>query len=441
MHHRNGEGDNQYYQVMYPQLKGKRLLIMGGMRLSCEIVKMAQAMGVYTLVADYNRIEDSPGKQIADEAIDLSVIDVDAVVSFIKGNQIDGVFVGFNDMLLPYYAEICEKTGLPCYGTKTQFETLISKDRYKSLCRQFGIPTIPEYNIDDEAIQFPVLVKPVDNSGSRGITICHNREQLSAAVSVGKKASGNGRVLIERYMEGREVTVFWTFHDGNSYLSAMGNRHVKQNQGKDVIPLPVGYTFPSVFLSKYRSEVEENCKNLFRYLGIKDGMMFMQCKVDDGKCYLYDLGFRPTGSLEYKLLERVCGYNPLEMMIYYALTGRMGSEDISMKVNPEFVRPAFNVSCLCSPGIIREITGVEDVKSMSEVEDVVIAHIPGEVITEQMRGLLSQIAIRVLGTVEKKEDLLPLMKKIHETLHITGEDGMELMLPGVEIDDINGFIC
>lgn len=425
---------------MYQELKGKRLLILGGMRFSCEIVKKAQAMGIYTLVADYNKIEDSPGKQIADEAVDLSVIDVDAVVEYVKENRIDGVFVGFNDMLLPYYAEICEKTGLPCYGTKEQFETLIAKDKYKSLCRQFGVPTIPEYDFHDENIKYPVLVKPVDSSGSRGITICHDRAELEKAVEVGRKASKTGEVLVERYMDGREVTVFWTFQNGNYYLSALANRHVKQNQGGDVIPLPVGYTFPSIYLSKYRVEVEENCKNMFRHLGIKDGMMFMQCKVEDGTCYLYDLGFRPTGSLEYKILNRVCGYDPLDMMICFALTGRMGEEDIAPKVKPEFETPAFNVSCLCAPGTIKEITGLDEVKKMPEVEDVVAAYTPGETITEQMRGLLAQISIRVLGSVDKKEQMLPAMQKINETLHILGEDGRELLLPGIEYEDINGYI-
>lgn len=421
-------------------LIGKRLLILGGMRFSCEIVNTAKAMGIYTLVADYNKIEDSPGKQIADEAVDLSVIDVDAVVNYVKGNNIDGVFVGFNDMLLPYYAEICEKAGLPCYGTKQQFDTLIAKDQYKALCRHFDVPTIPEYDIDDENIKYPVLVKPVDSSGSRGITICHNRQELEAAVEVGKKASKTEKVLIERYMDGREVTVFWTFQNGNYYLSALANRHVKHNQGQDVIPLPVGYTFPSVFLPKYQREVEENCKRMFRHLGIKDGMMFMQCKVEDGTCYVYDLGFRPTGSLEYKILKRVCGYDPLEMMICHALTGKMGGEEIASKVNPMFSAPAFNVSCLCAPGTIKEITGVEDVKMMSEVEDVVIGHVAGETITEQMRGLLAQITVRILGSVNKKENLLPTMQKIDNTIHIVGENDEELMLPGIEYSDIEGFV-
>ncbi len=421
-------------------LKGKRLLILGGMRFSCEIVNKAMEMGIYTLVADYNRIEDSPGKQIADEAVDISVIDVDAVASYVKNNSIDGVIVGFNDMLLPYYADICEKCGLPCYGTKEQFETLIAKDRYKALCRQFDVPTIPEYDIHDENIQYPVLVKPVDNSGSRGITICHNRQELEKAVEYGKKSSKIGKVIIERYMDGREVTVFWTFQDGNYYLSALGNRHVKHNQGDDVIPLPVGYTFPSVFLPKYREEVEENCKRMFRHLGLKNGMMFMQCKVEDGRCYVYDLGYRLTGSLEYKILERVCGYNPLEMMIRFALTGSMGEESIAEKAIPEFETPAFNVSCLCAPGTIEEITGIEEVKRMPEVKSVVVAHAPGETITEQMRGLLAQITVRVLGSVPAKKDLLPTMQHIDDTIHIIGTNGEQLLLPGVELSDIEGYV-
>lgn len=422
------------------ELKGKRLLILGGMRISCEIVRKAKALEIYTLVADYYNIEESPGKQIADEGVDLNVTDVDAVVNYVKNHDIDGVFVGFNDMLLPYYAEICEKAGLPCYGTKTQFETLIAKDQYKALCHLFGIPTIPEYDVNDKNIKYPVLVKPVDSSGSRGITICHNRQELEKAIEVGKKASKTEKVLVERYMEGREVTVFWTFQNGNYYLSAFANRHIKHNQGYDVIPLPVGYTFPSVFLPKYQREVEEPCKKMFRYLGIKDGMMFMQCKVEDDVCYLYDLGFRPTGTLEYKILKRVCGYDPLEMMIRHALTGKMGDEDISGKVDPLFAAPAFNVSCLCAPGTIKEITGTEAVKSMEEVEDVVLAHVPGETIKENMRGLLAQITVRVLGSVTSKEDLWPIIQKIGDTIHLVGENGEELLLPGIEYNDIKGYV-
>ena len=169
-------------------------------------------------------------------------------------------------------------------------------------------------------------------------------------------------------------------------------------------------------------------------------MMFMQCKVEDGTCYVYDLGYRLTGSLEYKILERVCGYNPLEMMICHALTGKMGEKSIADKAVPEFKTPAFNVSCLCAPGTIKEITGIEEVKQMSEVIDAVIAHFPGETISEKMRGLLAQITVRVLGAVPTPTDLLPAMQRIDNTIHIIGENDEELLLPGIEYSDIEGFV-
>ena len=136
----------------------------------------------------------------------------------------------------------------------------------------------------------------------------------------------------------------------------------------------------------------------------------------------------------------MCGYDPLEMMIRYALTGKMGDEDISQKVNPLFATPAFNVSCLCAPGTIKSITGIETVKAMEEVEDVVLAHVPGETITEKMRGLLAQITVRVLGSVKKKEDLFPVMQMIGNTIHLVGENVEDLLLPGIEYEDIEGTV-
>ena len=177
------EGENLRTDLL-EKLEGKKLLVMGGMRISCEIVRQAKKMGIFTYVADYNPIELSPAKTIADRAIDLDITDVDAVVDAIKHEGIEGVIVGFNDMLLPFYADICEKAGLPCYGTREQFEILTSKDRYKNLCRQFGVPTIQEYQFEDKDILYPVLVKPVDSSGSRGITICHDKNELEAAVKI-----------------------------------------------------------------------------------------------------------------------------------------------------------------------------------------------------------------------------------------------------------------
>ena len=201
-------------------IRGKKLLVLGGSLISCEIIKRAKELGLYTVVTDYNDPCDSPGKQIADESFMVSATDVDGVVELIRCEHIDGVLTGFSDMLLPYYADICTKAGLPCYGTREQFEIFSEKKKYKTLCRQFDVPTIKEYGIEYlqedkiESIHFPVLVKPSANSGARGIRICHTAAELREAYQLAVQSSADGIALIEQYVDEKEVTVFWIFQDG-----------------------------------------------------------------------------------------------------------------------------------------------------------------------------------------------------------------------------------
>ena len=424
-------------------LKGKRLLVLGGTKIQCELISAAKKLGVVTVVTDYNEPKNSPGKLISDESYMVSCTDVDAVVQLIKEKNIDGVLVGFNDMLLPYYAEICEKAGLPSYATKEQFETYIDKSSYKALCREFNVPTVEEYvvDIDDpmsaiDKMVFPVLVKPSDSSGSRGITVCNNKEEFVQAIEYAKSFSAEKKILVERYLTGKEATVFWLFKDGEYYLTAIGNRHVRNDQ-KATIPLPVGYTFPAKITSSYLKDTCENAKAMFRHSGIKNGMMFMQCKIENNQCVVYDIGFRLTGSLEYKILNRVCGFDPMDMLIHFSLTGSMGDQSIDKIVDPLFKKNyAFNVSILAKPGKIKSIVGREDAMNIPGVIDVVTAHEEGETITENMAGLLSQITIRVLGTAESIEQTYQLMKQVYDTIDIISENGESQKLPGIELNDV-----
>lgn len=422
------------------EVKGKKLLVLGGARLSCEIIEAAHEMGVFVAVTDYNVPEDSPGKQIADQSFMVSTIDVDAVVELIKKEHIDGVLVGFVDMLLPYYAEICEKSGLPCYGTKELFDLFINKTQYKEKLREYGIPTVEEYSAETvvneiSPSELPLLVKPSDSSGARGITICDTIQQLDEAINKANSFSKTGEVLVERYIDAPEVTLFWLFVNGECYLTDIGNRHVKNSQD-GVIPLPVGYTYPSSVLTEFCSDLEQKYRKLFKDVGVRDGIMFVQCKVENGVCIAYDIGYRLTGSLEYRHMERIYGINPLKMMIRFALTGDMGDHELLKNIDPFHKQKAFNVTCLSKPGTIKEITGCDYIESMSEVEGVILAHIPGEMIPESSKGLLAQAAIRIIGTAETTEDLYPLMNKIYTTIHIFSDKGEEMLLPGLEQTDI-----
>ncbi len=428
-------------------LSGKRLLILGGSRISCEIVRHARAMGIVCGVTDWYALERSPAKRMADEAYYTSTSDIEAMVSLIREKNFDGVITGFTDSVLPYYAEICGKAGLPAYGTREQFETFIDKRKYKALMRQFQVPTIPEYfltrdNFEEaaDAIEYPVIVKPSESSGARGITICHSREELAAALDFAARTSESSETVVERYIDGPEATIFWLFVDGNYYLMMLGNRHVKHNQ-EGVIPLPAGYTFPSAVQPLFLREDAPKMEAMFRSMGIRNGMLFMQSKIQDGHCLVYDIGYRLTGSLEYINLKAVCGYDPMDMLIRFALTGDMGEPEIAKKADPYFGgKYTYNVSLLCRPGKIGTITGLPEIERLPGVIRAVVAHPEGDEITEKMKGLLAQITVRILGKADDIDSMKREMLEIQRLAHVISTDGEEMILPGLEESDFEGTV-
>src|SRR5699024_1303127 len=176
-------------------------------------------------------------------------------------------------------------------------------------------------------IKYPVLVKPADGSGARGVFICNDSNELKVKYREALNYSQSKNILVERYVDGKEVTVFYLLDDGEIYLTGMGNRHMKHNK-EGIITLPVSYTFPSVYLDSYMKDTDENVKEMFRSLGMKNGMVFMQCLIKDDECIVYDIGYRLTGTLEYKLMNAIDSYDPLEMFIRFALTGQMSEKKL-----------------------------------------------------------------------------------------------------------------
>ena len=413
-------------------LEGKKLLVLGGTTLSCEIIRQAKEKGAYTIVTDY--LEDSPGKKIADKSFMVSTTDIDGVVNLIKEEKVNGILTGFIDSMLPYYQEICEKIDLPCYATQEQIEIATNKLKFKKLCNEFDVPVVEEYKInypfkaeDIKNIKFPVLVKPVDNSGARGIYICENAEKLKTNYEKALSFSSSKQVIIERYMNAKEVTIFYVIQDGEIYLSAMADRYTKNKQG-GIIPLPVAYIFPSKHLKSYQESLNHKVIEMFKSIGIQNGMIFIQSFVENGKCIFYEMGFRLTGSLEYKIISQISGINPLEMMINYALTESMNEIPIEPLINPNFKGYGCNITFLVKPGKIGTILGINEVYSLEEVIDVVSAYNEGDVIQESDIGTLKQVILRVLIVAENKYELAKVIDKIYNTIKVYSEDGKDMLL-------------
>ena len=407
----------------------KRLLVLGATKLMGLIVKEAQRYGAFVAVADY--FEDSPAKKFADEALLIDATDVETLAEYVKNNHIDGVLTGFADSLLPAYMKLCNLTGLPCYLNEDQLHFATNKAFFKKHCHEFDIPVIKEYS-DGDKLNFPLLLKPVDNSGARGIYICYNQNEFVEAKAKALSFSKSKQILIEDYLTFREATAFYIFAEGNASLAALADRHV--TAVKDgVIRLPTGYTYPSSATAKFIADSDPKFKALFKKLDIQNGIMFLQGFLDNEDNFIpYESGFRLTGSLEYKIFEAVCGYNSLAMLINFALTGRMAAEGMIKKINPFFPEEAYNISCLMKPGKISAIEGKADLAALSGVIDCFYSYDIGDELSPENWGRLSQIFLRIQIT-GGKENYKKVTDFIKHNLKVCASNGNDML--------INKFIC
>lgn len=417
----------------------KKLLILGSNNLTCEIVEVAKSMGLYTIVLDWNPIERAPAKRISDEHVELSLSDIDSVVEYIKNNQIDGVMTGFTDSYLEYYAEICNKSNLPCYATKELFHIFSNKHIYKKYLVKYGVPCIEEYDIKDLTnIRFPVLVKPSDNSGGRGISVCNNQEELILGHEKAMSFSPSKNVLIEQYVKGREVTVFYFFDEGKIVLTGIGNRYIGVFQD-GVIGLPCGYAFPADISANYSSVVFPNVCDMLNSLGVKNGMMFMQCLIgDDNVCRVYDIGFRLTGSLEYILMEKTIGINPLKEMIRFSVKEKneqLAKRLLTVNDFSKWEKYGLNISVLAKPGKIVEEKGIDVLRTKSNIIKAVSNHSVGDEIKRTEKGTLSQIVLRVFALFENVDEVYEIVDFIKKNYDIIGENNQSMLLPIFNVSD------
>ena len=414
---------------MYENLKEKKLLILGGIPASIEAIEKAHAYGIKAYVTDY--LTDSPAKKYADKSFMVSTTDVDAVVKLCEDEKIDGVFTGNVDLLLPYYAEICAKANLPCYGTYEHFCLMTDKKKFKDACRKYNVPTIYEYTLDDVNsgnIKYPVIVKPIDSSGSKGISVCYNSKELEKGIEKALSFSPSKHYIIEKYMQGEEVVLYYYFQNGNPIFVGMCDRYVlKQNSG--LAQLPTAYIFPSRFTKAHIEKTHEAVKNMFKGIGIKNGTMFLQAFIDNGIPCIYEPGYRLNGAREHYIISAINDISAPDMLIHLALTGKMSEEDIEKKNDP-FLRGKYacKLSPLIGKGKIGNIVGLDKIYKLQSVTKVVLNNTVGDEITDKKMGTLAQIAYRAFIVEDTIEKLKQTIDYIQNTVTYFDVDGKSMML-------------
>lgn len=369
-------------------LAGKKLLILGGKSLMVDMVAKAKKMGIYTIVTDNRPYENSPAKKAADKYYNISFSEIDKIVEMIKEERIDGVLTGYTDSYMEYYLEICEAAGLPCYGGREQFKIATDKSTFKKNCIEAGVPVIPGkevYSLQEAIAEaekqgYPVILKPADNSGSRGVIKCLSETEIEQAYLYAKSFSSMGIVILEKFMDCENIAVSYYASDGEIRLTTTCERklHISEETGSSITSFT---QYPSKYTDRYIKEVNGKVIEMLKKNKFENGMIAFQMFVDEENFYFCEMCYRPSGGHHYILIDDQNGIDEMSLMIEFAVTGSCRASWNANKETPYFKNSCAMVKIIGTEGaVIGKYEGIEKVQAREEVIKVIPMITPGDVV-------------------------------------------------------------
>ncbi len=418
--------------IVYPSLNGKKLLLLGGGAQMVNVTKLAQQMGCEVHIVDYYDTLRSPAKLIANAYSDISIFDTDAVVNYIKKHNIDGALAGFTDSYLFQYKNICEAAGLPYYGSNTAFGVATDKMLFKQACIKSGVGVIPGTNAYDfdTILEFsykngyPLILKPTDNSGSRGVIKCESADELKKCYEYALSYSKSKNVIVEKFMECASVVCSYQLCGEDAQLSAFCDRYVyTATESGSACTSQARY--PSSYLDRFIAEEDANIKRMFRENEFKDGMVGIMGYVDDNGFYWCEMTYRPSGGHHYTLIADQSEINGLALLIEFAVTGKISSYDKS-KENPHFKECCGMVHIAgISERTIAKIDGIDEVLALPNVLEVAQGLLEGQTIGKE--GTTAQNLLSVWIKAKDWTQFEKTIKQIELIYKVYDADGNSLV--------------
>lgn len=309
----------------------KKILLLGGSTQQIVAIQEAKKLGYYTVLCDY--LINNPGQEYADKFYLVSTIDKEAVLEVAKQERVDGVLAYASDPAAPTAAYVAEKLGLSG-NPYSSVEILCNKDLFRKFLKEnnFCTPKAKGYESVQEAYEdlkadefhFPVIVKPVDSSGSKGVTVLEEKEAWRAALEKALSFSRGNKILIEEYIEknhsyiiGGDILVL----DGKIVLWGLLNCH-RDFSVNDLVP--VGKSYPLFLQNEDLEKIEIVMEQLVDKLHINNGAMNVELIIDaEEKVFLLDMGPRSGGNMIPDLLGDIFNVNIPQISIKAAMGERV----------------------------------------------------------------------------------------------------------------------
>lgn len=399
-------------------MKQKRLMLLGGLSYLLPVIREAHNMGIYVITADY--LPNNIAHKYSDEYCNVSIIDKEEVLKKAQSLQIDGIMSFAVDPGVVSAAYVAEKMQLPFQCSYKAATILQNKHLFRQFLAEngFNSPKAKGYNNVNEALEdvdffsWPVIVKPVDSAGSKGVSKVERKEDLSEAISYALSEAHNGYFIIEEFLEKEgNSSGIEAYIQGEQVLC--NDLYDQLFDDNAVNPFtPSAEIWPSSMPLNYQCEIKEELKRLFILLNVRTGIFNVECRVStNGKAYLMEVSPRGGGNRIAELQDMATGQSLISAEICKA---------VSLPL-PKIESPSYKgawcnyVLHSSKPGILGSIDFDKDFLH-KYVKDVSLTVKQGDAISTFTGANTS------LGTVflyaESRPELDEVLRRINNYIHI-----------------------
>ena len=306
-------------------MKAEKILLLGGSAQQVTAIREARNMGYETVLCDY--LPDNPGQYAADHYYNISTTDREAVLNTARKEQIDGILAYASDPAAPTAAWVAEQMHLPGNPFHS-VATLCSKHLFRSFLKSHGFNSPESFSYqnvadalkDASAFPYPVLVKPSDSSGSKGVTLLKSSDGLQEAAEAAFSFSRAHEIIIEEYVQ--KSTPYLIGGDlfiVNRKVVLWGLMNCYRDE--QINPLvPMGKSYPPFLSDVQLRLVKETLQKMVSELPIQNGAMNVELVLDQkDRVFVLDAGPRNGGNMIPELMGMIFDQDIVRMTIEAAM--------------------------------------------------------------------------------------------------------------------------
>ncbi|ODS50279.1 MAG: ATPase [Halanaerobium sp. 4-GBenrich] len=406
-----------------------RLLILGGGSGQLSLIKKAKEMGYQVVISDY--YSDAPGKKIADFASDSSTFDYKANLKTARKYRVDGVLTSGTDQPVYTAAQVAERLNLNQYISVETAEAVTNKKVMKNKFSAAEIPTVkykilPQNFSEQDLNDFkrPLVVKPLDSQGQRGVFKLDSTAQIREKFNEVLSFSRENEILVEEYYKSDEITVSGWVIDGRSKLLTVTDRLRFEEDMH--IGICSSHFFPSKYLKEYREQIEKLSQKIIDEFAIENGPIYFQFLIGEKGIKVNEIACRIGGAYEGDFMPQLTGVDILKMMVQLAAGEKIDSSALNSYSLEDNLKYLSSQLFFAEPGKIIERTSSSELLKLTGVLKAGFNYQPGERIPNIENATAR--AGYFIAAADNKKDLRQRVTAVYDNLKIRDQNGKNLVL-------------